>query len=133
MKHKEFLKAVSRECSFVKRLIKSRRKREREINKIVAERFKHLVTKWCKIEDKYYYLLGFEGGFVSKNEEVFVKGFAFELFKHKSPITDEIRGFSLEPAILTLSEIEEAEKNQVSKEEAFKYIDSLVDDMECRY
>lgn len=56
MKHKEFLKAVSRECSFVKRLIKSRRKREREINKIVAERFKHLVTKWCKIEDKYYYL-----------------------------------------------------------------------------
>ena len=70
---------------------------------------------------------------VCKNEEVFVKGFAFELFKHKSPITDEIRGFSLEPAILTLSEIEEAEKNQVSKEEAFKYIDSLVDDMECRY
>ena len=133
MKHKEFLKAVSRECSFVKRLIKSRRKREREINKIVAERFKHLATKWCKIEDKFYYLLGFEGGFVSKNEEVFVKGFAFELFKHNSPITDEIRGFSLEPAILTLSEIEEAEKNQVSKEEAFKYIDSLVDDMECRY
>lgn len=133
MKHKEFLKAVSRECSFVKRLIKSRKKREREINKIVAERFKHLATKWCKIEDKYYYLLGFEGGFVSKNEEVFVKGFAFELFKHNSPITDEIRGFSLEPAILTLSEIEEAEKNQVSKEEAFKYIDSLVDDMVCRY
>lgn len=133
MKHKEFLKAVSRECSFVKRLIKSRRKREREINKIVAERFKHLATKWCKIEDKYYYLLGFEGGFVSKNEEVFVKGFAFELFKHKSHITDEIRGFSLEPAILTLSEIEEAEKNQVSKDEAFKYIDSLVDDMESRY
>lgn len=133
MKHKEFLKLVSRECSFVKRLIKSRKKREREINKIVAERFKHLATKWCKIEDKYYYLLGFEGGFVSKNEEVFVKGFAFELFKHKSPIIDEIRGFSLEPAILTLSEIEEAEKNQVSKEEAFKYIDSLVDDMESRY
>lgn len=133
MKHKEFLKALSRECSFVKRLIKSRRKREREINKIVAERFKHLATKWCKIEDKFYYLLGFEGGFVSKNEEVFVKGFAFELFKHKSHITDEIRGFSLEPAILTLSEIEEAEKNQVSKEEAFKYIDSLVDDMENRY
>lgn len=133
MKHKEFLKLVSRECSFVKRLIKSRKKREREINKIVAERFKHLATKWCKIEDKYYYLLGFEGGFVSKNEEVFVKGFAFELFKHNSPITDEIRGFSLEPAILTLSEIEEAEKNQVSKEEAFKYIDSLVDDMESRY
>ena len=133
MKHKEFLKLVSRECSFVKRLIKSRKKREREINKIVAERFKHLVTKWCKIEDKDYYLLGFEGGFVSKNEEVFVKGFAFELFKHNSPIIDEIRGFSLEPAILTLSEIEEAEKNQVSKEEAFKYIDSLVDDMESRY
>lgn len=133
MKHKEFLKLVSRECSFVKRLIKSRKKREREINKIVAERFKHLATKWCKIEDKYYYLLGFEGGFVSKNEEVFVKGFAFELFKHKSPIIDEIRGFSLEPAILTLSEIEEAEKNQVSKEEVFKYIDSLVDDMESRY
>ena len=133
MKHKEFLKLVSRECSFIKRLIKSRKKREREINKIVAERFKHLATKWCKIEDKYYYLLGFEGGFVSKNEEVFVKGFAFELFKHKSPIIDEIRGFSLEPAILTLSEIEEAEKNQVGKEEAFKYIDSLVDDMESRY
>lgn len=133
MKHKEFLKLVSRECSFVKRLIKSRKKREREINKIVTERFKHLATKWCKIEDKYYYLLGFEGGFVSKNEEVFVKGFAFELFKHESPITEEIRGFSLMPAILTLSEIEEAEKNQVSKEEAFKYIDSLVDDMESRY
>lgn len=133
MKHKEFLKLVSRECSFVKRLIKSRKKREREINKIVAERFKHLATKWCKIEDKYYYLLGFEGGFVSKNEEVFVKGFAFELFKHESPITEEIRGFSLVPATLTLSEIEEAEKNQVSKEEAFKYIDSLVDDMESRY
>ena len=133
MKHKKFLKLVSRECSFVKRLIKSRKKREREINKIVAERFKHLATKWCKIEDKYYYLLGFEGGFVSKNEEVLVKGFAFELFKHESPITEEIRGFSLVPAILTLSEIEEAEKNQVSKEEAFKYIDSLVDDMESRY
>ena len=133
MKHKEFLKLVSRECSFVKRLIKSRKKREREINKIVAERFKHLATKWCKIEDKYYYLLGFEGGFVSKNEEVFVKGFAFELFKHNSPITDEIRGFSLEPAILTLSEIEEAEKNQVGKEEAFKYIDGLVREMESRY
>ena len=133
MKHKEFLKLVSRECSFVKRLIKSRKKREREINKIVAERFKHLATKWCKIEDKYYYLLGFEGGFVSKNEEVFVKGFAFELFKHNSPITDEIRGFSLEPAILTLSEIEEAEKNQVSKDEAFKYIDGLVREMESRY
>lgn len=133
MKHKEFLKLVSRECSFVKRLIKSRKKREREINKIVAERFKHLATKWCKIEDKYYYLLGFEGGFVSKNEEVFVKGFAFELFKHNSPITDEIRGFSLEPAILTLSEIEEAEKNQVSKDEAFKYIDSLVAEMESKF
>lgn len=133
MKHKEFLKLVSRECSFVKRLIKSRKKREREINKIVAERFKHLATKWCKIEDKYYYLLGFEGGFVSKNEEVFVKGFAFELFKHNSPITDEIRGFSLEPAILTLSEIEEAEKNQVSKDEAFKYIDSLVAEMERNF
>lgn len=133
MKHKEFLKLVSRECSFVKRLIKSRRKREREINKIVAERFKHLATKWCKIEDKYYYLLGFEGGFVSKNEEVLVKGFAFELFKHESPITEEIRGFSLVPAILTLSEIEEAEKNQVSKDEAFKYIDSLVREMESLY
>lgn len=133
MKHKEFLKLVSRECSFVKRLIKSRKKREREINKIVAERFKHLATKWCKIEDKYYYLLGFEGGFVSKNEEIFVKGFAFELFKHKSHITDEIRGFLLKPEILTLSEIEEAEKNQVSKEEAFKYIDSLVREMESRY
>lgn len=133
MKHKEFLKLVSRECSFVKRLIKSRKKREREISKIVTERFKHLATKWCKIEDKYYYLLGFEGGFVRKNEEVFVKGFAFELFKHNSPITDEIRGFSLEPAILTLSEIEEAEKNQVSKEEAFKYIDDLVREMESRY
>lgn len=133
MKHKEFLKLVSRECSFVKRLIKSRKKREREINKIVAERFKHLATKWCKIEDKYYYLLGFEGGFVSKNEEVLVKGFAFELFKHESPITEEIRGFSLVPAILTLSEIEEAEKNQVSKEEAFKYIDSLVREMESLY
>lgn len=133
MKHKEFLKLVSRECSFVKRLIKSRKKREREINKIVTERFKHLATKWCKIEDKYYYLLGFEGGFVSKNEEVFVKGFAFELFKHESPILDEIRGFSLEPAILTLSEIEEAENNQVSKDEAFKYIGSLVREMESRY
>lgn len=133
MKHKEFLKLVSRECSFVKRLIKSRKKREREINKIVAERFKHLATKWCKIEDKYYYLLGFEGGFVSKNEEVLVKGFAFELFKHESPITEEIRGFSLVPAILTLSEIEEAEKNQVSKDEAFKYIDSLVREMESLY
>nr|DAT13030.1 MAG TPA: hypothetical protein [Caudoviricetes sp.] len=133
MTHEEFLKLVSRECSFVKRLIKSRKKREREINKIVAERFKHLATKWCKIEDKYYYLLGFEGGFVSKNEEVFVKGFAFELFKHKSHITDEIRGFLLKPEILTLSEIEEAEKNQVSKEEAFKYIDSLVREMESRY
>lgn len=133
MKHKEFLKLVSRECSFVKRLIKSRKKREREINKIVAERFKHLATKWCKIEDKYYYLLGFEGGFVSKNEEVLVKGFAFELFKHESPITEEIRGFSLVPAILTLSEIEEAEKNQVSKDEAFKYIDSLVAEMESKF
>lgn len=133
MKHKEFLKLVSRECSFVKRLIKSRKKREREINKIVTERFKHLATKWCKIEDKYYYLLGFEGGFVSRNEEVFVKGFAFELFKHESPVTEEIRGFSLVPAILTLSEIEEAEKNQVSKDEAFKYIDSLVREMESLY
>ena len=133
MKHKEFLKLVSRECGFVKRLIKSRKKREREINKIVAERFKHLATKWCKIEDKYYYLLGFEGGFVSKNEEVLVKGFAFELFKHESPITEEIRGFSLVPAILTLSEIEDAEKNQVSKDEAFKYIDGLVREMESRY
>ena len=40
---------------------------------------------------------------------------------------------SFKPEILTLSEIEEAEKNQVSKEEAFKYIDGLVREMECRY
>lgn len=126
MTHKEFLKAVQRERSLIKRLFKSKAKRERAIKRLIKERFAHLCGKFCKVENKLYYITEVYGRSEGKDVRTIAK--TIRLIENtrlgSSPL-----GLFFSPYCLTFVELQEAEQNILSKEDASKHFKALVDEI----
>ena len=126
MTHEEFLKAVQHERSLIKRLFKSKAKRERAIKRLIKERFAHLVGKFCKVEDKLYYIAEVYGRAEGKD----VKTIASTLrLVENTRLGSAPLGLFFSPYGLNFEELLKAEQNIVSKEDASKHIKSLVDEI----
>ena len=137
MKHKEFLKLVSRECSFVKRLIKSKKKRELKIKELIRKRYGYLEGRFCKIENVYYYIVEVEGdftNFTNPKQSILIKAALMRLHEMRSSMMNEIRGFRLCAASpVECFNVQKVESNLISKEEFFKHIQKLVAEMESKF
>ena len=133
MTHEEFLKAVQNERSFIKRLLKSKAKRIKAIQRLINERYAFLEGKFCKVDDKYFYIVEIFG-----REEV--KG--VKLIAHALILTSidlmfkgELKtlGFAFEHYSLSSEELLKAEQNIVSKKCVFKHIVKLVNEMKSNF
>lgn len=134
MKHKEFLKLVSRECSFVKRLIKSKKKRELKVKELIRKRYGHLEGCFCKIENVYYYIVEVEGDFTNIKQGIPIKTTLMRLYEMRSSIMNEIREFHLGAASpIDRFGVQKIESNLISKEEFFNHIKNLVAEMERNF
>ena len=134
MTNKEFLKAVSRECNFIKRLIKSKKKRELKVKELIRKRYGHLEGCFCKIENVYYYIVEVEGDFTNPKQSILIKTTLMRLYEMRSSMMNEIRGFHLCVASpVDCFDVQKIESNLISKEEFFNHIKNLVAEMESRY
>lgn len=126
MTHEEFLKAVQYERSLIKRLFKSKAKRERAIKRLIKERFAHLVGKFCKVEDKLYYIVEVCG----RAEGKYIRTIARTLRLIANTRTDSSPlGCYFSPYGLNAEELLEAEQNTLSKEDTSKHLKALVDEI----
>lgn len=132
MTHEEFLKAVQNERSIINRLLKSKAKRERAIKRLIQERYAFLEGKFCKVDDKYFYIVEIFG-----REEV--KG--VKLIAHALILTSidlmfkgELKtlGFAFEHYSLSSEELLKAEQNIISKEKVFNHIGRLMNEIKSR-
>ena len=134
MKHKEFLKLVSCECSFIKRLIKSKKKRELRVKELIRKRYGHLEGCFCKIENVYYYIVEVEGDFTNPKQSILIKTTLMRLYEMRSSMMNELRGFHLCAATpIDCFGVQKIESNLISKEEFFKHIKKLVAEMESKF
>lgn len=133
MTHEEFLKAVQNERSFISRLLKSKAKRIRAIKRLIQERYAFLAGKFCKVDDKYFYILEIFG-----REE----GKGVKLIAHALILTSidlmfkgELKtlGFAFEHYSLSSEELLKAEQNIVSKKCVFKHISRLINEMKSNF
>ena len=133
MTHEEFLKAVQNERSFINRLLKSKAKRERAIKRLIQERYAFLASKFCKIEDKFYYIIEVYG----RTEGKEVKPFANALLL--SPVETMFKGdfktlgLGFSPCYLGYGDLQTVEQNIVSKKCVFKHIGRLVNEMKSNF
>lgn len=126
MTHEEFLKAVQHERSLIKRLFKSKAKRERAIKRLIKERFAHLVGKFCKVEDKLYYIVEVYGRAEGKDVKPIAS--ALRLLANTRPGSPPL-GLFFSVYGLNAEELQEAERNLLSKEDAAKHLKALVDEI----
>ena len=126
MTHEEFLKAVQHERSLIKRLFKSKAKRERAIKRLIKERFAHLVGKFCKVEDKLYYIVEVYG--IAEGKGVKPSASTIRLLANIQPGSPPL-GLFFSSYRLTFVELLEAEQNTISKEDASKHLKALVDEI----
>lgn len=126
MTHEEFLKAVQRERCLIKRLFKSKAKRERAIKRLIKERFAHLFGKFCKVEDRIYYIVEVYG--IAEGKGVKPIGRTLRLIENTRLYTTPL-GFFFNSYFLNFEELQEAEQNILSKEDASKHFKALVDEI----
>ncbi len=126
MTHEEFLKAVQNERSFIKRLLKSKAKRERAIKRLIKERLAHLEGKFCKVEDKIYYIVEVYG--IAEDKGVKPTARTLRLIENTRLYTTPL-GFFFNSYFLNFEELQEAEQNILSKEDASKHLKALVDEI----
>ena len=129
MTHEEFLKAVQNERSFINRLLKSKAKKERAIKRLIQERFAHLVGKFCKVEDKIYYIDKVCGRAEDKEVKPIVN--VLLLSSDAMMFKDGLKtlGFAFQPYYLGYNDLLKAEQNIVSKEDVFKHLNILVNEV----
>lgn len=126
MTHEEFLKAVQHERSLIKRLFKSKAKREKAIKRLIKERFAHLVGKFCKVEDRIYYIVEVYG--IAEGKGVKPIARTLRLIENTRLYNTPL-GLFFSPYCLTSVELQEAEQNILSKEDASKHLKALVDEI----
>lgn len=134
MTHEEFLKALKAEKSFLKWLFKSRQKRELKVKELIRKRYGYLEGKFCKIENVYYYVVEVEGDFTNIKQGIPIKTNLMRLYKMRSSMMNELRGFHLCAATpIDCFGVQKIESNLISKEEFFKHIKALVAEMESKF
>ena len=126
MTHEEFLKAVQRERSLIKRLFKSKAKREKAIKRLIKERFAHLVGKFCKVGGKLYYIVEVYGR--AEGKDVRTIASTLRLIANTRPGSPPL-GIFFSVYGLNAEELLKAEQNILSKEEASKHLKALVDEI----
>lgn len=126
MTHEEFLKAVQRERSLIKRLFKSKAKREKAIKRLIKERFAHLVGKFCIIEDKLYYIVEVYGRAEGKGVKPIAS--TLRLLANTRPGSPPL-GIFFSAYDLNAEELLKAESNILSKEDTSKHLKALVDEL----
>lgn len=126
MTHEEFLKAVQNERSLIKRLFKSKAKRERAIKRLIKERFAHLVGKFCIIEDKLYYIVEVYGRAEGKGVKTIAR--VIRLVEN-TRLGSAPLGLFFSPYGLNFEELLKAEQSIVSKEDTAKHLKVLVDEI----
>ena len=128
------MKLVSCECSFIKRLIKSKKKRELRVKELIRKRYGHLEGCFCKIENVYYYIVEVEGDFTNPKQSILIKTTLMRLYEMRSSMMNELRGFHLCAATpIDCFGVQKIESNLISKEEFFKHIKKLVAEMESKF
>ena len=133
MTHEEFLKAVQNERSFINRLLKSKAKRERAIKRLIKERFAHLEGKFCKVEDKLYYIVKVCGRAEDKEVKPIVNVLLFSSDEMMFKGDFKTLGFAFHPYYLGYNDLLKAEQNIVSKKCVFKHIVKLVNEMKSNF
>lgn len=133
MTHEEFLKAVQNERSFINRLLKSKAKRERAIKRLIQERYAFLEGKFCKVDDKYFYIVEIFGRDEVKGVKLIVH--ALILTSIDLMFKGELKtlGFAFQPYYLGYNDLLKAEQNIVSKKCVFKHIGRLVNEMKSNF
>lgn len=126
MTREEFLKAVQRERSLIKRLFKSKAKREKAIKRLIKERFAHLVGKFCKVGGKLYYIVEVYGR--AEGKDVRTIASTLRLIANTRPGSPPL-GIFFSVYGLNAEELLKAEQNILSKEEASKHLKALVDEI----
>ena len=126
MTHEEFLKAVQNERSLIKRLFKSKAKREKAIKRLIKARFAHLVGKFCKVEDKLYYIVEVYG--IAEGRDIIPAAKAKRLEPNIRPWSSPL-GLFFNLYYLTFEELQKVEQNILSKEDASKHLKALVDEI----
>ena len=133
MTHEEFLKAVQHERSLIKRLFKSKAKREKAIKRLIKERFAHLVGKFCKIEDEICYITEVFGKTENNVTKPFVDAITFVSSKTMLKGKEETLGFVFRPRYIDPDDLLKAEQNILSKEEVFNYMRNLLAEIESKF
>ena len=133
MRHKEFLKAVQNERSFINRLLKSKAKRERAIKRLIQERYAFLAGKFCKVDDKFYYIIGVYGRIEDKEVKLFANTLLFSPDEMMFKDGLKTLGFAFYPNYLGYNGLLKAEQNIVSKKCVFKHIGRLVNEMKSNF
>lgn len=134
MRHKEFLKALKAEKSFLKWLFKSKQKRELKVKELIRKRYGYLEGRFCKIENVYYYIVEVEGDFTNIKQGIPIKTTLMMLYEMRSSMMNEIRGFHLCSASpVDCFGVQKIESNLISKEEFFRHIKALVAEMERNF
>jgi|GEM_PF-940102 hypothetical protein len=135
MTHKEFLKALKAEKSFLKWLFKSKKKRELKVKELIRKRYGHLEGRFCKIENVYYYIVAVEGDFTNPKQTIPINPILMRLHEMRSSMMNEIRGFHLCFATSPVDcfNVQKIESNLISKEEFFNHIKNLVAEMESKF
>lgn len=129
MTHEEFLKAVQHERSLIKRLFKSKAKRERAIKRLIQERFAHLVGKFCKVEDNLYYIVQVCGRAEDKEVKPIVNVLLLSPDETMFKGDFKTLGFAFQPYYLGYNDLLKAEQNIVSKEDVFEHLTILVNEV----
>lgn len=133
MTHEEFLKAVQNERSLIKRLLKSKAKRERAIKRLIQERYAFLAGKFCKVDDKFYYIIEVYGRTEGKEVKLFVNALLFSSVETMFKGDLKTLGFAFQPYYLGYNDLLKAEQNIVSKKCVFKHIGRLVNEMKSNF
>ena len=133
MTHEEFLKAVQHERSLIKRLFKSKAKRERAIKRLIQERYAFLAGKFCKVDDKFYYIIEVYGRAEGKEVKLLVNALILSSVETMFKGDFKTLGFAFNPCYLSYNDLLKAEQNIVSKKCVFKHIVKLVNEMKSNF
>ncbi len=133
MTHEEFLKTLKAEKSFLKWLFKSKAKRERAIKRLIQERYAFLAGKFCKVDDKFYYIIEVYGRTEGKEVKLFVNALLFSSVETMFKGDLKTLGFAFQPYYLGYNDLLKAEQNIVSKKCVFKHIGRLVNEMKSNF
>lgn len=114
-------------------MLKSKAKRERAIKRLIQERYAFLVGKFCKVDDKFYYIIEVWGREEGKEVKLFVNALLFSPDERMFKGDIKTLGFTFEPCYLGYNDLLKAEQNIVSKKCVFKHIVKLVNEMKSNF